>query len=196
MEKNEEKKKSTSLYTVIKEILIYAIVAIVIVVPIRLWIAQPFVVSGDSMDDTFQNGQYLIINELAYEFGTPQRGDVVIFKYPLNTNEYFIKRVIGLPGETVVHKQQHRDDNTGRHNDTFVLNEPYAKGMTFGGETASETTTLKAGEYFVMGDNRMVSDDSRFWGPVPSYDLVGTPVLRLLPLQNFGTDPGKKTFSE
>ena len=61
----------------IKEILIYAIIAIVIVVPIRLWVAQPFVVSGDSMDDTFENGQYLIINELAYEIGTPARGDVV-----------------------------------------------------------------------------------------------------------------------
>ena len=176
----------------IKEVLIYAVIAIVIVVPIRLWIAQPFVVSGDSMDDTFENGQYLIINELSYELGSPSRGDVMIFKYPLNPSEYFIKRVIGLPGETVVvHNNTVTIKNVTNPNG-FVLSEPYAKGETFG----EETITLSPNQYFVMGDNRMVSSDSRLWGPVPSNDIVGTPILRLLPLSTIGVRPGDVSFKQ
>lgn len=189
MENPSAPKKSFSF---IKEVLIYAVIALVIVVPIRLWIAQPFVVSGDSMDDTFENGQYLIINEISYEIGNPSRGDVMIFRYPLDTKEYFIKRVIGLPNETVVIHDNTVTIKNAAHPNGFVLSEPYAKGETFG----EETVTLGAGQYFVMGDNRMVSSDSRLWGPVPASDIVGTPLLRLLPLSTISVDPGDVHFSQ
>ncbi len=101
-------------------------------------VAQPFVVSGDSMDDTFENGQYLIINELSYEIGVPSRGDVMIFKYPLDPKEYFIKRVIGLPGEKVViHDNTVTIYKTTTSTDGFVLSEPYTKGETLGEETVN-----------------------------------------------------------
>ncbi len=189
MENTPPAKKSGSF---IKEVLIYAIIALVIVVPIRLWIAQPFVVSGDSMDTTFANGQYLIIDELSYELGSPNRGDVMIFKYPLDPSEYFIKRVIGLPGETVVIHNNTVTIKNIAHPDGFVLSEPYAQGETLG----EETVTLSSDQYFVMGDNRMVSSDSRLWGPVPASDIVGTPLLRLLPISTFASRPGDIHFSE
>ncbi len=189
MENAPTPKKKSSF---IKEVLLYAVIALVIVVPVRLWIAQPFVVSGDSMDDTFENGQYLIINEISYEIGTPNRGDVMIFKYPLDTKEYFIKRVIGLPGETVVLHGNTVKIINGSSPTGFVLSEPYVKGLTWG----ESTTTLSAGDYFVMGDNRMVSSDSRIWGPVHSADIVGTPLFRLLPINTFSTDPGDHPFKQ
>ncbi len=190
MEKSAAPKKSGSF---IKEVLLYAAVAIVIVIPIRFWVAQPFVVSGDSMDDTFENGQYLIINELSYEIGVPSRGDVMIFKYPLDPKEYFIKRVIGLPGEKVViHDNTVTIYKTATSTDGFVLSEPYTKGETLG----EETVELTSDQYFVMGDNRMVSSDSRLWGPVPANDIVGTPLVRLLPLSAITVDPGDTHFNE
>ncbi len=189
MENTPPAKKSGSF---IKEVLIYAVIALVIVVPIRLWIAQPFVVSGDSMDKTFANGQYLIIDELSYELGTPNRGDVMIFKYPLDPSEYFIKRVIGLPGDTVVVSDNTVTIKNISHPDGFVLSEPYAQGETLG----EETVTLGPSQYFVMGDNRMVSSDSRIWGPVPANDIVGTPLFRLLPVSTLAARPGDVHFSE
>ncbi|MDZ4226125.1 MAG: signal peptidase I, partial [Patescibacteria group bacterium] len=83
------------------ELLKFALVAVIIVVPVRLFIAQPFIVSGASMEPTFDNGEYLIVDELTYRFDEPKRGDVIIFIYPKDPSQYFIKRVIGLPTETV-----------------------------------------------------------------------------------------------
>ena len=105
-------------------------IAIVIVVPIRLFIAQPFIVSGASMDPTFKDKQYLIVDELSYHLDDPLRGDVVIFKYPRNPKQYFIKRVIGLPGETVIVNGQGQvfiKDTDG--NITLTLDEPYVEPM-------------------------------------------------------------------
>src|ERR1035437_3278279 len=98
-------------WSTIKEVLLTVIISLAVIIPIRIYIAQPFIVSGDSMDNTFRNGQYLIVDEISYRFHNPQRGDVLIFKIPpeavaissgvLSKNIYFIKRIIGLPGETV-----------------------------------------------------------------------------------------------
>src|SRR5579872_6561296 len=95
-ERREEKKENFW-----KELAKLILIAVVIVIPFRLFVAQPFVVDGASMDPTFKNGQYLIVDELSYHFESPARGSVLIFKYPLDTSKYFIKRVIGLPGETI-----------------------------------------------------------------------------------------------
>jgi signal peptidase I len=175
--------KRDSFFT---ELLKFAIVAVVIVAPIRLFVAKPFIVSGASMEPTFHTGQYLIVDELSYHFESPQRGDVIIFKYPLDPSQYFIKRIIGLPGETVSIKGGSvyviKTDGS-----TLALPESYIKNI---GNGADMSVTIPAGQYFVMGDNRPESSDSRYWGLLPRGNIVGRAFVRLLPIQNIGVLPG------
>lgn len=171
----EEQKKTSEFW---KEFIKLVAIAIFVVVPFRLYIAQPFVVEGASMDPTFATGQYLIVDELSYHFESPKRFSVLIFKYPLDTSKYFIKRVIGLPGETVSINNGQVSIKNADHPEGFTLDEPYIVYKK--GDTSS--FTLKAGEYFVMGDNRLGSADSRIWGPVPQNDIIGRPIFRLWPM--------------
>ena len=167
-----------------RETITFAIIALLIVIPFRYFIAQPFVVSGDSMDPTFANGQYLIVDEITYKMTSPERGDVLIFKYPYDQTKDFIKRVIGLPGETVIlHNSTVSIKNaTG----TFALTEPYISKKT----NDEMTVVLKPDQYFVMGDNRPESLDSRIWGPLPKNLIIGRPILRLFPVNTLGAFPG------
>lgn len=168
------------------ELLKFALVAVVIVVPVRLFIAQPFIVSGASMVPTFQNGQYLIVDELSYRVSNPDRGDIIIFKYPKDPTQYFIKRVIGTPGETVriMHSVVSVKDTSGTWKD---LAEPYIVNKGNGGDME---VTLGPDEFFVMGDNRPESSDSRVWGILPRDNIVGRALVRLLPLQTLSIFPG------
>lgn len=166
----------------------FLFIALAVVLPIRIFIAQPFIVSGASMDPTFASGQYLIVDELSYHLGDPTRGDVVIFKYPKNPKQYFIKRVIGLPGETVVVNgkgQVFIKDKDG--NIVLILKEPY---VTYTKDDMVERALLP-GEYFLMGDNRAGSFDSRAWGPVDRDLIVGKAFLRLFPLTTIDVLPGQ-----
>lgn len=160
------------------------ILSIVIVIPFRLYIAQPFIVDGASMDPTFKNGQYLIVDELSYHFNDPDRGSVLIFRYPRDPSKYFIKRVIGLPGETVVINEGIVTIKNIENPDGTVLDEPYIKFT----KQDNLEFTLKEDEFFVMGDNRLASADSRIWGAVPREDVVGRPIVRFYPFNFF---PGK-----
>lgn len=175
--------KRDSFFT---ELLTFALIALVIVVPVRLFIAKPFIVSGASMEPTFDTGQYLIVDELSYHFEQPQRGDVIIFKYPKDETQYFIKRIIGLPGETL-HIMGGEISVTTVDGKTINLPETYITNMGNGGDI---TVPIPADNYFVMGDNRPNSSDSRYWGLLPKKDIVGRAFLRLLPLQNIGVLPG------
>jgi signal peptidase I len=168
------------------ELLKFALVAIVVVVPMRLFVAQPFIVSGASMDPTFNSGQYLIVDEISYRLEAPDRGDVVIFKYPKDESQYFIKRIIGLPGETVRVSGNNVsiEKNDG---DTITLVEPYVKNE---GNGRDMSTQLGETEYFVMGDNRPESSDSRYWGVLPRENIVGRAFLRLLPIDSVSIFPG------
>lgn len=170
-----------------KELIKLLLIAFLVVVPFRKYVAQPFIVDGASMDPTFKNGQYLIVDELTYHFETPKRGSVLIFKYPKDTSKYFIKRVIGLPGETVSIKNGAVTIVNASNPQGFTLSEPYIKYE----KNDSESYTLGTNEYFVMGDNRYGSSDSRIWGAVPKEDLVGRPVVRFWP---FGILPGNRVF--
>ena len=166
----------------------FLLIAIAIVVPIRIFIAQPFIVSGASMDPTFKDKQYLIVDELSYRLGEPSRGDVAIFKYPRNPKQYFIKRVIGLPGETVLVNEQGQVSIKDKDkNVALTLKEPY---VTFQKNESAERT-LKPGEYFMMGDNRAGSFDSRAWGPVNRDLIVGKAFLRLFPVTAIDVLPGQ-----
>ena len=174
------------------EMLRFALIALVIVIPIRIFIAQPFIVSGASMVPTFQNGQYLIVDQLTYRFEKPKNGDVIVFKYPKDPSKYFIKRVIGIPGDTIAINGNVITLTDKEHPDGLVLQEPYIAHMN---PTTSLTEVLGDGEYFVMGDNRDNSSDSRMWGILPEDLIVGRAFLRLFPLDNASFLPGKAVIT-
>src|ERR1035437_1354960 len=176
------KTKSQSFWELVR----FAIIALIIVIPIRIFVAEPFIVSGLSMFPTFNNGDYLIVDKISYELGNPQRDDVVVFRYPNDTTKFFIKRVIGLPNETVDIKGNIVTITNATHPNGFQLAEPFVK---FPANNATHYT-LKSNEYFVMGDNRIASSDSRYWGPVTKNLFVGKAFLRLFPITNIDILPG------
>ncbi|HZU71106.1 MAG TPA: signal peptidase I [Ktedonobacteraceae bacterium] len=129
---------------------------------------QNYLVDGISMQPGLQNGEYVLVNKVAYLFHSPERGDVIVFEWPRDTTKNLIKRVIGLPGDTLV--------LTGKTVtvDGVTLKEPYISApVNFIGETVH----VPANEYFVMGDNRPASDDSRDWGLLPRDDIIGKAVM-------------------
>ena len=174
------------------ELLKFGFVALVIVLPIRLYVAQPFIVSGASMEPTFENGEYLIIDELSYRFNTPARGDVVIFRYPKDTSKFFIKRIVGLPGEKLIVESGIITLINSSYPQGTVLDEPYLERTS----RDSFSVTLEQNEYFVLGDNRTGSSDSRVWGPVEENLIVGRALLRLLPVARAAVLPGEPTEIE
>lgn len=169
-----------------KQVILLVAVIVILVLVVRFFIAQPFVVRGESMYPTFKNGNYLVIDEVSYKLGDPERGDVVVFRYPNNPAVFYIKRIIGLPGETV-HIRKGEVTITKTDKSEVTLPEPYvvAEDATYTFER-----TLGPGEYFVMGDNRPKSSDSRVWGPLPEENIMGRAVLRLFPIAEAGVMPG------
>lgn len=184
MQNTEENGKSF-----FKETAQFVLIALAIALPIRLFVAQPFIVSGDSMLPTFKNSQYLIVDQLTYRFQEPERGDVVVLKNPLLPGQFNIKRVIGLPNETVTVR------NSGVHikseTDEFDLEEPYVQTSRI----EAETIVLGPDEYFVAGDNRSVSADSRNWGALKRSGFTGRVLLRLWPPTKIGVFPGQVRYS-
>lgn len=178
--------KDTSWLAIIWETARYAIVAAIIIIPIRTFVAQPFIVSGNSMYPTYHNGEYLIVNELVKYFGDYARGDVVILRYPNDPSKYFIKRVIGLPNETVTIRNGVVSITSPSRTTPLVLQEPYVKNV----KLDNSSRTLDNDEFFVMGDNRAQSSDSRIWGPVPRRLMNGEALLRLFPITKIALHPG------
>ena len=163
------------------EVIKIVVLALVIVFPIRYFLFQPFVIEGASMEPNFHQADYLIVDELSYRIGTPARGDVIVFKYPLDPSKRFIKRVIGLPGETVAIKNGKVD--VIKNGEIITLDE--TKYLPAGLVTPDMTSyTLKTNQYFVLGDNRPYSSDSRSWGELPKDDIIGKVALRLWPLND------------
>lgn len=170
-----------------QDVITFALVALLIVVPIRWFIAQPFIVRGDSMVPTFHSGDYLIVDQLSYRFADPVRGDVVIMRYPKDESVYFIKRIIGLPNETV-ELQGEKVVIRAPGAEPLILDQsflaPDARRPEFG------TYALGPDEYFVMGDNRSESSDSRVWGALPRHDVIGKALIRLFPPTDITLYPG------
>lgn len=177
------------------EIFKFVIIAALIVLPVRLFIAQPFIVSGASMDPAFADGDYLIIDQLSHRFEDPHRGDVIIFRYPKDPSKFFIKRVIGLPNETVAIRSGVVVIKNNDHPDGFALTEGY---ITTKNKRIDDFSSfkLKDGEFFVLGDNRAASLDSRVWGAVPENLITGQPLIRVLPIQSISILPGEKKFAQ
>jgi signal peptidase I len=163
------------------EIAKIVLIAMAIVVPIRYFLFQPFFVKGQSMEPNYENGDYLIIDELSYRLRNPERGEVIVFRYPGDTTQRYIKRIIGLPGETVEIKNGqvtiYKTDSTTETLNELSYLDSNIKTLAFG----SERTALGTGEYFVLGDNRLVSSDSRRWGIVPKDNIIGKVYLRAWP---------------
>jgi len=172
---------------------------VVIIVPIRVFLIQPFFVQGASMEPNFEDKEYLIVNELGYKktevgfssgnkqynlftvnsFKELQRGDVVVFRYPKNPKIFYIKRIIGLPNERIEVAGGQVKIFNSENSDGFVLDE--SKYLAPSVETGGEINMILKNEYFVMGDNRVNSSDSRSWGPVPAEDVMGKVILRAWP---------------
>jgi signal peptidase I len=152
---------------------------------IRFFLIQPFYVSGPSMEPNFHNNQYIIVDQVTYRFSKPKRGDVVVFKWPQNIAISFIKRVIATPGETV----------EVRNGEVYIYNKDNPNGIKLQESYIDIDTqndvrrTLAKGEYFVMGDNRHNSSDSRIWGPVARHLIVGKVWVVIYPFKDFEAVP-------
>jgi len=163
-----------------------AVISAAIIIPIRYFLVQPFYVKGASMEPNFYDHEYLIIDELSYRFEEPARGEIVVFRYPNDPSEFFIKRIIGLPGETV----EIVDDQITIYNDEHPNGELLDESEYLSAETVTtgrKRTTLNSDEYFVMGDHRDASMDSRMFGPIDYDSLIGRVWFRGLPIGRIGT---------
>jgi len=177
----ENKPKTSSIrhgLDFIWEILKIVVISLAIIIPIRYFLIQPFFVKGASMEPTFLDGDYLIVDEISYRFEAPQRGEVIIFRYPLDPSQFFIKRVIGLPGEHVSVA-----DGKVFINDKSLDETKYLGGVNTAGNVE---ITLQNNEYFVLGDNRNASSDSRKWGEVDKKFIIGRAWLRAWPFNRLG----------
>lgn len=176
-----------------RSLVIYTLAALGLALFIRFIVASPYIVVGSSMEPNFDNYDYLIVDRLSYRFGEPERGDVVVLDLPQNTGRALIKRIVGLPGETIAIADDRVTISNAEHPDGFTLAEPYVSAENQGG-AGGMRVALGPGQYFVLGDNRRVSSDSRSWGTLPREDIVGRVFLRLYPFNNIGVLPSEARY--
>lgn len=182
MEQTVETKSKRNFAESVKETIKFVIISIAIVVPFRMWVAQPFIVSGASMEPNFKSGDYLIIDELTYKFKEPERGEVIIIKAP-GGSVFYIKRIVGLPYEKIEIKQNKVFISQMGNGGEFELKENYINGA----DTYPDGVyKLKEKEYLVFGDNRPRSLDSREFGPIAKNSIIGKVLLRLWPINGLG----------
>lgn len=172
----------------LREIAEFALIVVLVVLPIRYFIAEPYIVTGVSMADTYATGHYLIINKFEHKIGDIDRGDVLVFQSPVEKDKFYIKRVIGLPGETIsIRDEQVYITTEASSNEELLLEEPYASSATYG----TTRMDLADDEYFMMGDNRLESFDSRSWGALHESNIRGEPMIRLYPFGQIDVMPGR-----
>jgi len=183
----EQNIKKGKFKEILKEIVIFAVIAIGIVLPFRVYVAEPYLVDGRSMDPTFKTGDYLIVDKFSYRRSGPERNTVLVFKYPGNPSKSFIKRVIGLPGETVIVKDSTVTIVNSENPNGIKIDQSYVVYEMPG----DYNVTLSGDEYFVMGDNRAESFDSRSWGALNKKYILGKPLVQLWPLSQIKLFPGQ-----
>ena len=190
----KDQEKSSTMQSVgafVWDLVKIIVIALVIIVPFRMYVAEPFVVSGSSMKPNFHDYDYLIVDRVSYVTGNPQRGDVVVLIYPKDKTQFFIKRIVGLPGETV----ELPAAGTKNYGHVIIYNQANPNGwvvpeaylpqdtLTYG---SPQKVILNTGEFFVLGDNRAASSDSRVWGILPREDIVGKVWAKIFPFSDFG----------
>lgn len=191
----------------LKETLKFILIFGILFFTIRTFLIQPFMVDGPSMSPTFETGNYLLVNKLSNFFETPKRLDIIVFDIPdteaqyhtclipniisntclVNSKRYLIKRVVGLPGEKVSIVNGVATIYNKENPEGFILEESFVKHISY----IKDEKTLGDNEYYVMGDNRTNSSDSRYFGPVTFDKIVGEPLVRLWPLNLIGFYPGR-----
>ena len=186
------KEKSNSFLSELKDFsfdtIRIVVISLIIIIGIRSFVMQPFFVNGQSMEPNFHDGDYLIVNEIGYRLDDPKRGDVVIFHYPSDPRQFFIKRIIGLPGEKLEIKNNKITIYNKERPDGFVLDEFYiSKSAVISKDYSQE---LKNDEYYVLGDNRTASSDSRVWGVLERHYMVGKAWVRAWPFGDFSIFEG------
>jgi signal peptidase I len=168
----------------VSELLHVVIISLAIIIPVRYFLIQPFYVKGASMEPNFHDHEYLVIDEISYRFRAPARGDIVVFRYPNDPSQYFIKRVVGVPGDRVKIAD----------NDVWIYGANSPEGVRLDESTylassvptaGDKDVTLAPDEYFLMGDNRTASLDSRSFGPVTRDFIVGRVWVRGWPPEKF-----------
>ena len=174
------------------EIVKFSILAFLIVMPFRMFVAQPFIVSGASMEPTFDSSEYLVVDQVSYRFEKPSRGDIVVFRYPLDPSFFFIKRIVGLPGERITVTDGVVFISNANEQEPHALVEPYLKSPSK--KINVRSTTLDSDEYYMLGDNRDASADSRIWGPISKRHIVGRALVRLYPFNDTEILPGEFDF--
>ncbi len=166
------------------EVLKIVVISLAIVIPIRYFLFQPFLVRGVSMEPSFYSGDYLIVDQLSYRFRSPERGEVIVFTLPKNSFQRYIKRIIGLPNETIKLKGTEIIITLDNGKKT-ILDE--ADHLIHPTNKKEMKITLGDDEYFVLGDNRAFSSDSRIWGALPRESIIGRVFFRVWPFTNMGT---------
>lgn len=175
----QEKLKVIKLFEFIWEVAKVLIVSLAIVLPIRAYIVQPFFVDGDSMEPNFFRHEYLLVDELSFRFRPPERGEVIVFRYPLDRRYYYIKRIIGLPGETIKFENG-KIAIIKPNQEKIILDE--SSYLPDPAPVSFNEISLKDNQYYVRGDNRLRSFDSKDWGPINKDDIVGRVWLRIWPI--------------
>jgi signal peptidase I len=165
------------------EIIKVFILAVAIIVPIRLFLIQPFYVKGASMEPNFYENEYLIVDKISPRFRPYERGEAIVFRFPATERKYLIKRIIGVPGERVVIQNRQISIYNASYHDGFALNEDSYNPYLLRDQSIDET--LKDDEYFVLGDNRPVSFDSELFGPLKAHQITGRVFFRGWPLERF-----------
>lgn len=185
--KNNKETKNGSFFSELKnlsfEMIKVIVISLIVIVGIRSFIMQPFFVSGKSMESNFYDGDYLIVDELSYRLNNPERGDVIVFHYPNNPKEFYIKRIIALPGEKVEIEDNKIIVYNAENPGGFELNEIYISSETQ--TNGNYVEELKNDEYYVLGDNRTASADSRVWGVLEKRFIVGRAWIRAWPFKDF-----------
>ncbi len=180
---DKEPSMSRQIFEFFVELIKVILISLAIIIPVRYFLIQPFYVKGASMEPNFHDHEYLIIDELSYRFKKPQRGDIVVFRYPLDPSQYFIKRIIGLPEETI----EIRDNAVYIYNEDETqgirLTENYIPEAVF--TQGSDRVILNKDTYYVLGDNRDSSLDSRRFGPIEESAIIGRVWFRGWPFQTF-----------
>jgi signal peptidase I len=175
----QELQRNSYRDVIIESLKVVAIAAVTVFI-VRYFLFKPFYVKGASMEPTFHENEYLIIDEITYRFRGPVRGEVVVFKYPDVQKDYFLKRVIGLPGERIKVSGGKILVYNAEHPEGIAVEEKYlpADLPTLG----EQDVTLTDNQLFVLGDNRPNSFDSRRFGPVDRSQIVGRVVVRGWPI--------------
>ena len=169
-----------------------AVIVLAVAYGVRVFVLQPYIVEGLSMFPQFHDRDYLLVDKISYRIHAPERGDVVVFKYPKDTAFNYVKRIIGLPGDTIRISNSTVYVSDAAHPQGVALSEPYveAGNKTLPDSGNGETEfTVPANSYFVMGDNRMGSSDSRNWGDVPMDDMIGRVLVLAYPFDRAAYAP-------